>query len=215
MFIHKRVRSSRIFTNRLLRELRNCQTNFITINAEVSRNIRWFLHFIPQFNGTATYVHNDPPNAHTLAIDASLHRLGGIWDNKIYTVAIPDNVRNNKNIVHFEMVNIMIALKIWNKHWQGKHIKFLVDNEAVVTVCNTGFTRDPWLATYIRNVWLICSTHDIHITVSHIYGRKNTMADLLSRWEGTQANHRLLREHVKNPEWEDVSIEAFEVNLEI
>ena len=122
-------------------------------------------------------------------------------------------VKQNKTIVHFEMVNIMIALKLWSKDWKHKHIHFAVDNAAVVTVCNTGFTRDKWLATYIRNIWLITSIHDITISVSHITGHRNVIADLLSKWDTTASTILKLEQLVENPQWQQLPEHIFDVNL--
>ena len=113
------------------------------------------------------------------------------------------------------MVNIMVALKMWKEYWRHKHIHFAVDNAAVVTVCNTGFTRDNWLAIYIRNIWLITSTYDITMTVTHISGTKNTIADLLSRWDKTHNNTFKLQQLVTTPDWQQVPEDVFNVNLEI
>ena len=78
MFVHKCIRSSRTFTNRLLENLRNCEDKFVKITPDVIRDISWFLEFMPKFNGSATYVHELPALVHTIAIDASLDRVGGL-----------------------------------------------------------------------------------------------------------------------------------------
>ena len=97
------------------------------------------------------------------------------------------------------MVNIMVALEIGLSH---KHIHFAVDN-------------GKWLAIYFKNIWLITSTYDITMTVTHIAGRKNTIADLLSRWDKTQNNTTKLGELVRNADWQQVPENMFDVNLEI
>ena len=134
MFVHKCVKSSRTFTNRLLECLRQTKNDSVQISQAVVKDLTWFIEFIPEFNGTATYVHKDPPFAETIAIDASLKKLGGVWGNAVYSVDIPSHIKQNSNIVHFEMVNIIIALQVWKNHWQHKHVHFRVDNEAVVTI---------------------------------------------------------------------------------
>ena len=87
MFIHKCVRSSRMFTNRLLEALRNCTDQFIKITGQVRQDIAWFLEFLPKFNGKAQYVHVLPSQAHTIAIDASLERVGGVWADQVYSIS--------------------------------------------------------------------------------------------------------------------------------
>ena len=43
-------------------------------------------------------------------------------------------------------------------------------------------TEHVFLATCVRNVWLITSIFNIQLQVSHIPGNYNCIADLLSRW---------------------------------
>ena len=76
MSIHKCISSTRVFTNRLLQALGDVKNNSVKISDEVSRDIIWFIEFIPRFNGTATYVHSLPTYSHAIAIDASLNRVG-------------------------------------------------------------------------------------------------------------------------------------------
>ena len=87
---------------------------------------------------------------------------------------------------------------------------FFIDNQAVVSICNCGYTRDGMLATYIRNIWLITSIYDMCISVKHIAGNKNIIADLLSRWENNCVTHLCkLYESVPNYEWQKVSDDFF------
>ena len=215
MFIHKCIPSTRVFTNRLLQALRDAKNNVVKISDEVSRDIKWFIEFIPCFNGTATYVHNLPIDLHTIAIDASLNRVGGVWKNQVYSATIPQRVKISKSIVHFEMINILVALNVWKTDWKGKCIKLLVDNMAVVNVCNSGYSKDVFLAMCIRNIWLLTSVYDIKLIVSHIPGYCNVTADLLSRWEHTPSNFKKLESLVKKPDWMFVPSAYFVLNTEI
>ena len=52
---------------------------------------------------------------------------------------------------------------------------------AVVQVVGSGKAKDPYLATCLRNLWLLTASHDIELTLEHIQGAKNTTADFLSR----------------------------------
>ena len=45
MFIHKCVKSARIFTNRLLDSLRKSSSSFIHITEDIRKDLRWFLYF--------------------------------------------------------------------------------------------------------------------------------------------------------------------------
>ena len=89
MYVHKCVKPTRVFTNRLLHSLRDSKDKKVIITLAIKKDISWFLNFLPRFNGTTTYVHTNPFRSHTIAIDACLKAVGGVWDNKVYTAPIP------------------------------------------------------------------------------------------------------------------------------
>ena len=81
------------------------------------------------------------------------------------------------NIAHLEMLNILVALRVWNHCWAKTRIRIAHDNEAVVHVLNLGRTRDFTLAAIARNIQLQVATWDINIQVIHIAGKENHIAD--------------------------------------
>ena len=85
------------------------------------------------------------------------------------------------------MVNILIALRLWKKFGIGKTIEIFCDNLAVVTVLQSGKTKDSTLATISRNIFMLAAKFDVFLKVSHVPGKSNVIADLLSRWEGLEA----------------------------
>ena len=97
----------------------------------------------------------------------------------VYALPIP---------AHLEILNIIVALKVWATHWANRRIRIHCDNMAVVEVLNSGRARDPTLALIARNIWLICAIFHIQIVVVHIPGQSNVLADLLSRWQFTADN---------------------------
>ena len=80
------------------------------------------------------------------------------------------------------MINILLALRLWATDFNSKCLHVHCDNSAVVSILNTGKGQDPLLLAMARNVWLVASTSDIDLTVLHIPGKHNNIADLLSRW---------------------------------
>ena len=113
------------------------------------------------------------------------------------------------------MVNIFLALKIFKNFWQKSKILIRCDNQAVVTVLNTGKTRDPYLAAWARNVWYLASIYDIDVQYVHIRGENNKIADCLSRWAGSEQDWSLLRAAVTNPVWCPVSIDMLQLDPEL
>ncbi len=108
-------------------------------------------------------------------------------------------------IVHYEMVNILIALRLWASELRGTRVKICCDNFAVVSTLNSGRGRDENLLAMSRNIWLVAAQADIDLEVVHIMGRTNVVADLLSRWSAPTTNREALLTHVHNPKWYKVT----------
>ena len=104
-----------------------------------------------------------------------------MFANMVYTLPIPSHCKH-LHITQLEMLNVVVALKVWASVWSNKIIDIKCDNLAVVEVLTSGKTKDTFLATCARNVWLICAIFNIQIRVWHIPGKSNHIADLLSRW---------------------------------
>ena len=101
-------------------------------------------------------------------------------------------------IVHLEMLNLVIALKLWARDWVHSAVKFYCDNPAVVQVVRTGKTRDNMLTRCLRNIWLITASHDTDLQIDHIQGRANKIADLLSRiYSPKTVNLKFLKRYVR------------------
>ena len=101
------------------------------------------------------------------------------FESMVYALPITKN-HNNYNIVHLELLNIVVALKVWTVHWSNRRIKIHCDNMVAVEELQKGRARDATLALMVRHVWLICALFNIQILVCHIPGKDNTLADLLS-----------------------------------
>ena len=122
---------------------------------------------------------------HTIAIDACLIGVGGVWGNQVCTAKLSNDWASDRahHINHFEMV----ATRLWGEKWQHKHVKVYVDNASVVQVYNNGYTHDSFLVSCIRNIWLYTPIWDISLQVQHIAGYHiRDLGDLLSRWQNHQ-----------------------------
>ena len=116
-----------------------------------------------------------------------------------WAIKIPKNYENY-SIVHLEMLNILVALRVWAKQWSNKKILLKCDNQAVVSVLNSGKSQDMTLAAMARNINMLLAVEDIELQVIHILGSDNKIADL-SRWSITSNPDVKLRQLIKNPLW--------------
>ena len=199
LYVTKCVRSSRFFLNRLLHVLRTMHdSSRVQLSLDAQRDINWFAKFLPTFNGTTIFDHR--PIAFEIELDASLQGLGARCGNQVYALSLPLGYMD-MNIVHLEMLNILVALRVWNHAWAKSRIRIACDNAAVVQVLNSGRTRDLTLAAIARNIQLELATWDINLQVNHIAGKDNHIADLLSRWNLTEDPQIKLKKYLPQHQW--------------
>ena len=140
--------------------------------------------------------------------------FGGIFLNQCYALSIPKNF-NNYSIVHLEMLNIVVALKIWATQWSCRKLRIKCDNIAVVDILTSGKTKDSVLALCARNIWLIAAIFNISIHIEHIPGKNNVVADLLSRFKFDTASWQSLHQHVPNFMWIHTHIDLTKLNHDL
>ena len=118
------------------------------------------------------------------------------------------------NIAHLEILNVVVALKIWGQVWANKFIQIMYYNIAVVEVLY-GRAKDSIMATCARNIWLLAGMYNINLIVSHIRGLDNTVADLLSRCHHTPNNFQKLSHWIESPVWVNAHLDLILLNHDI
>ena len=98
-------------------------------------------------------------------LDACLSGIGAIFGNKIYHLHIPGNMCHF-DIAALEMINILVAVRVWATEWQNQTIEVPCDNLAVVTVLTSGKTKNSILAAISRNIFMLAANFDI---LAHTY----------------------------------------------
>ena len=137
------------------------------------------------FNGVS-FFKQSWGESEKIYVDACLDGIGAIWDNQVYCRNIKGIMPENLSIVHFETLNIVVALKTWANRLCRTQVTVYCDNMAAVMICQTGKTRDQFLAKCYRNLWLICAVYEIDLRVVHIKGSENVTADTLSRFQSNK-----------------------------
>ena len=153
-------------------------------------------------------------NTIRIRIDGSPVGLGAIYENAGYAIPLQRGYSGFDN-VHLEMLNILIALRVWHTCWEGKRILIHCDNSAVVSVIHTGKTRDHVLAALARNIAMEAAKADIHINTIYILGKQNIIADSLSRWYSHDIYKQKISKLLSNPTWMHISPPMLEINWDI
>ena len=156
------------------------------------------------FNGV-TRIHNKHMEPTHLYIDACLTGVGGYTDAHVYYHEIPQCYRLGLAIIHYEMLNVVVAFRLWAHMWEDSKVAVHCDNAAVVSILNSGNSRDPFLAACAWTLWLIKAQFNIAVSVSHIKGKDNIYANVLSRWPVMKSSKSPAIAFLKSCTWHAVN----------
>ena len=196
-FVTACVKPGRIFMARLLNNLRSFSKSRSScpISDDMRADISWWSSFLPLFNGVSLIKASscDFSDLH-FATDASLTGGGAIClDECFHFQFSPDILTSASHISSLELYTIVVAVQFWAP--KLRHRKFIVscDNQAAVTVINSGSTKDYFMQRCLRQLWFSAAVFDFELQARHIPGVHNVLADALSRWDSDPSLHDTFR----------------------
>ncbi len=74
-----------------------------------------------------------------------------------------------------------MACEVWGPLWSRKCVLFHCDNMAVVQLWRSGLSKAPLFMHLVRALFFVAATNNFHVTITHIAGVDNSIADSLSR----------------------------------
>ena len=105
-------------------------------------------------------------------------------------MGIPPRIKQGRNIVHFEMYNVLVALSMWAEEWVGPTVCGLSGNMAVIQALNSLCINDIFLGECLRNMLMVLVKHNIHLEAKHIRCVENREPDALSRLATSYGTHK-------------------------
>ena len=185
-FVTKCVRQSRVFLNRMLDTLRAMnQKSSIKLSESFQKDVKWWDMFMDEFNGVAYFpsmVWSEPDI--NFATDSCLLGCGGLCGYEFFHSAYPSSILSQGLPIHcLEMLAVLIAVRFWGHHCTSGKIQIYCDNEPVVQVINSSKTKDVFMASCLRELWLEVSKYGFELRAVHLPGVENRVPDWLSRWE--------------------------------
>ena len=113
IYVQKCVKPSRVFVNRILELFRNnSHQRKIHLTSEFHKDIRWFLAFLPTYNGVSYINKPSIDDNQSLFLDTCLTGMGVVWRDRVYAIPSHNCGDLKLTIVHLEMMNIVIALRV-------------------------------------------------------------------------------------------------------
>ena len=80
-----------------------------------------------------------------------------------------------------ELLPIILAVMVWGRRWSGSLVVVHCDNQAVVTIVNSGYSKDKDIMHMMRCLFFIRAHWDFQLLAEHIPGEDNKAADAISR----------------------------------
>lgn len=165
-----------ILKNAGLKQSKGNYEEEIAITDQVREDLQWWKENVGKFPKPISQSDVD----FEMYTDASLSgfgiscngkKTGGLWSEEEKALHI--------NIL--ELMAVKFGLYSFCKQESYKHIKIFTDNSTTVSCLNKMGSCKPSLNNITREIWLFCAKRNLFLTISHIPGSHNTIADNLSR----------------------------------
>jgi len=181
----------------------------ISLNGHFHDDVRWWLSAININDGIHLIRDQEPssPCSFTLASDASGSiGCGGIcgtsWFSLLWSDArIPVSVASAHDIGIKELFAVLISTWSFGHFWSRQRIVFSCDNLGVVQSFQKGYGSSLTINQLLRSLYYASLHFQIDLSLTHIPGKHNTLADALSR-----AQFRLFQQLCPQAETTPVSI---------
>lgn len=147
-------------------------------NPQMSLDLQWWSQSTHLRLGTPLGC---PPPQSLLFTDASTEGWGAHW-NKSTASGLWSSSEKALHINVLEMRAVLLALKKFAPQLQGQKLGLMSDNSSVVAYLNKqGGTKSADLCKATREVLQLAEFHAISLRANYIPGKKNILADSLSR----------------------------------
>ena len=152
---------------------------YIRITQEIQKDLALWKSFFQSHNGKSMFLEEAWfSSSHLKFYTDAAQSLGfGIVFDRKWAYGKWPSDWTHKNIAFLELFPIVLAMQMWGESLANKRILFFTDNDSVVQVINRQTSKNKELLQLV----LICLRHNILFRARHIQGKKNILADSLSR----------------------------------
>ena len=185
-FISKIVQPGRLFLRRLINLCATVRKShhYIYMNKDSRADILWWMDFLPSWSHSTiipeSYV--TYPSDLRLYTDACDYGFGAVYQNEWIQSQFTEQYLLH-SIDFKELFAIVAAVFTWGSHWKGKRIVFYTDNKPISEIWQAGSTPSNDLMHLVRELYLHAARCQFSLSLKHISGTHNSVADSLSRYQ--------------------------------
>ena len=155
----------------------------IRLNVSFRSDLEWWATFLPLWNGVAILRDSmQLPISLTVTSDASGRWGCGAFSGKGAWFQLPwCGAWEAVHITIKELLPVVVACAIRGRVAKGGRIQCRTDNAAVVSIINSGRSKDELAMHLVRCLAFFAAYFEYRVQAIHIPGRENGAADALSR----------------------------------
>ena len=177
------IRQGRTFLRHFftILSLTHSRRHYVHLDAVAKADLLWWDYFFQGWNGTMFFPQPPTPETHVYTDASGLFGCGGVvWPFQWFHLQWPASWAE-VDIAVKELVSVVITSALWGQSWYRLHIRFHVDNMAVVAILKKQSARSPIAHHLLRCLYFYTAFFQFDYTTEHIPGVLNTAADALSR----------------------------------
>ena len=189
-FVCQVVRPGRTFLRRLIDLIPSVKKthHHINLNAEARADLEWWMEFLPQWNRRSII----PDSLEIVNTDFKLFSdasatigFGAIW-GKAWVQGRWSAKNSHWSIDTKELFAILAEVVTRGHMWAGRRLVMITDNLPITQAWQAGTSKSKELMAVLRKIFLLAAKGGFCISLKHIFGHHNTIADSLSRFKVQQ-----------------------------
>ena len=197
---------ARAFLRRLISRIHTVSRphHYIKITGDMLKDIYTWLQFFHSYNGVTFFraINILPDSHYNMGADASRIGYGATFGKEWIQEAYPSSwqkIFDDKEIgiTVLELYPILVLIATFGHRIKNSSLMFHSDNIGVVEIINkqSSPSKKPMIMNIVRPLVLLLMEFNIQLRSKHIQGLKNTLCDLISRF---QVNQRHLQAYNMN-----------------
>ena len=154
----------------------------LRLNATFRSDLVWWHTFLEHWNGVSMFPPScdDTPDHHLFTDVAGVVGCGA-WSGSHWFQYLWSEVFAERSIAAKALPPIVVARIVCGPNWRHQRVLAHCDNQSLVDVVNSGYSKDAHLMHLLRSLFFITAHLQVSLTAVRIPGDDNIGADAISR----------------------------------